>query len=233
MRNVETFCVYTNFLIRWTRLQQKQILAMPIMLGNGFIDDRTNPPTEISTQEDPPKEEIATNETSKNELEEIIKETPKTETPKVENPHPKKQEINYIALADNYTDPIRFENNIRGAANEANTYKEALGYLVKKEYDLGITKLSELLNIAPNDNIRYNLALAYFQEKKFDQAILLFTEVIQNEYFHIDQAQWLLVLSYFQIESIEKAKEILLEINKDGDHPKYEKALALRKELNR
>ncbi len=203
-------------------LNQKADTDLPMV----DIDNKSNPPTEIPRQEDPPKEEILTNETPKNKEEKIIKETPK-----VENPTTEKPAVNYIALADNYTDPIRFETNMRGAASEVNSYKEALSYLEKKEFAAGIAKLSELLNASPNDNIRYNLALAYYQQKKFDQAIPFFSEVIKNEYFHIDQAQWFLALSYLHVGSIDKAKEILSEISADRDHPKYEKAMTLMDEL--
>ncbi len=208
-------------------MNQKAETDLPIV----DVDPKTNPPTEIptvetTTPEDPPKEEMVTNETPKTEKEKIENITPKVETPKVEKPT-----VNYIALANNYTDPIRFKTNIRGEASELNNYKEALSYLEQKEFELGIAKLSELLTTTPNENIRYNLALAYYQQKKFAQAIPFFTEVIKNEYLQMDQAQWFLALSYLQVESIEKAQEILSEILADPDHPKYKKAVALKKEL--
>ncbi len=197
------------------------------------IEDQPKPPTEQPIKEVQPKEEIVTNDSPSIEKEDLVEEAPKNTQPKIEklNPPPTTPTVNYIALADTYSDPIKFETNVRGTSDE-NTYKEALSYLDKGELNLGITKLSELLNTTPNDNIRYNLALAYYQQKKFDQAIPFFSEVISNEYFHIDQAQWFLALAYLQVGAVDKAKEILLAIKEDGDHPKFKEALGLWGELH-
>ena len=204
---------------------QKTDSELPIV----EVEDKTKSPSEQPIKEFPQNEEIVTNDAPTTENENLAEEAPKNNPPKIEKsttPPPTTPEVNYIALANTYSDPIKFETNIRGASDE-NTYKEALSNLEKGEINLGITKLSELIKTTPNDNIRYNLALAYYQQKKFDQAIPFFQEVITNEYFHIDQAQWFLTLTYLQVGKIEKAKKILLVIKADSDHPRYEKSLAL------
>jgi len=192
------------------------------------VENQPKTPTEKPIDKVQPKEEMVSNESPTIEKEDLVEEAPKSNQPNIEKPTPPPTTpaVNYIALTDTYSDPINFETNVRGAS-EVDAYKEALNYLETGATNLGIAKLSELLNTTPNDNIRYNLALAYYQEKKFDQAIPFFQEVITNEYFHLDQAQWFLALAYLQVGSVEQAKEILVAIKEDGDHPKYKEALAL------
>ena len=210
-------------------LQQKTDTELPIV----EVEDHPKPPTEQPIKEIPSKENLPAHDPPKHENENLAEEAPKNYPPKIEKsttPPPITPEVNYIALADTYSDPIKFETNVRGASDE-NTYKEALSNLEKGEINLGIAKLSGLINSTPNDNIRYNLGLAYYQQQKYDLAIPFFMEVITNEYFLIDQTQWFLALSYLQVGAVEKAKEILLVIKEDGDHPKYKKTIDLLKEM--
>jgi len=234
-RRFSTLAVAASFLLL--------IAAVSWLFQSEINPGNQQPPlaqTELPTTPPPPNVETSTEiQVPVDEgTEQVSPPAPENETPnqpiqeETPPPAPTTSNTDYLALADDYANPLQM-GTIRGNDANDDLMAKALDDLQNGRLAEGIEKLETIIASEPsNSDALFYLGLAQYQLKNYAAAITPLQKVSEDAfYLESEKAQWYLILAYLQDGQKNKAKTALQILVNDAEHSYHEPAVRLKAQL--
>jgi len=135
-------------------------------------------------------------------------------------------------IADGLMKDYELDIAFSRSSSDNELLKEGLDALEKKQYAIGIDKLTRhLASDADNLDVRYYLGMAHYLQGNFRETIPHLRLIADKIHSYTKKTQWVLSLVYLKTGNPEAAKTLLQKITGYNHHPYKKDADALLKKL--